>query len=93
MKDVNYRDEPQKVNVIAKELKVSRHSNGRVVHRYLCYKTYVMRRGQFMFTKTNNNQLIHAKHLLSNLKHQELGMFSFFSNEKKNLDQDQKVKQ
>lgn len=62
-----------------------------MVHEDIRYKSYVMRRGQFMSTQAREQRLIRGKRLLSKVKHpEEPGLLWFFSHEK-NFDQDQKV--
>ena len=78
---------------IAKDLGVSEATIQRTVHKNLRYKSYVMKRGQFMFETTKENCLVRSKRFLNKVKHPaEQDMLWFFS-DKKNFDQDQKVKQ
>lgn len=76
---------------IAKELQVSEWTIRAVVHQNIRYKSYVMRRSQFMSSKTQENRLMRSKRLLNKLKNpHEHGMLWFFSDEK-NFVQDQKT--
>ena len=68
---------------LAKDLQVSEGTIRNVVHQDLGYKSYVLRRGQFMSTKTQENRLMRAKRLLHKLKHpEEQECLWFFSDEK-----------
>lgn len=79
------------MRAIANQLLVSESTIRRVVHEDIRYKSYVMRRGQFMSDKNRENRVIRSKRLLNKLKHpEEPNMLWFFSDEK-NFDQDQKV--
>lgn len=79
------------MRALANELEVDESTIRRVVHEDLRYKSYVMRRGQFMSDRTKVNRLTRAKRLLNKLKHpEEPGLIWFFSDEK-NFVQDQKV--
>ena len=79
------------MRALARELQVDDATIRRVVHEDLRYKSYVMRRGQFLSERTRENRLTRAKRLLNKLKHpEEPGMLWFFSDEKIFV-QDQKV--
>jgi len=56
---------------IAKELQVSDWMIRKVVHEDLRYKSYVLRRGQFLSEKTEKNGLIRCKLLLTRVKKPE----------------------
>jgi inhibitor of nuclear factor kappa-B kinase subunit alpha len=76
---------------LAREFDVSEGTIRNVVHEDLRYKSYVMRRGQFMSQAIQDNRLLRSRMLLNKLKHPESpGELWFFSDEK-NFDQDQKV--
>lgn len=84
-------DPGKSIRALGRELQVDEATIRRVVHEDLRYKSYVMRRGQFMSEKTRENRVTRAKRLLNKLKHpEEPGMLWFFSDEK-NFVQDQKV--
>ena len=85
-------DDPSKsMRAIAQQLEVTERTVRRVVNESLRYKSYVMRRGQFLSDVTKENRVIRGKRLLNKLKHpEEPDMLWFFSDEK-NFDQDQKV--
>ena len=76
-------EDPRKtIRSIAKDLQVSEGTIRNVVHKDIRYKSYVMRRGQFMSERTQESRLIRSKRLLNKLKHpQEPGMLVFFSDE------------
>ena len=79
------------IRSIAKELQVSEWTIRTVVHQDIRYKSYVMRKGQFISAKTQENRLMRSKRLLNKVKNpHEHGMLWFFSDEK-NFDQDQKT--
>lgn len=79
------------MRALAKDFQVDEATIRRVVHEDLRYKSYVIRRGQFMSQKTRENRVIRARRLLNKLKHpEEPGILWFFSDEK-NFVQDQKV--
>lgn len=64
------RDSPSKsMRAIARDLNVSKGLIRRVIHEVLRYKSYVMRRGQFISAQTRNHRLIRGKRLLNKLKH------------------------
>ena len=85
-------ESPQKsMRSIAKDLNVSEATIRRTCHEDLRYKSYVMKRGQFISETTKENRLVRSKRLVSKLKHPaEQDILWFFSDEK-NFDQDQKV--
>lgn len=65
------------INAIISELKVSRHIIKRTAHEDLRYKSYAIRKGQFMSEEIKDNRLTCAK-----MKHQVPGILGFFSYEK-----------
>lgn len=68
---------------IAKELQVSECTIRTVVHQDIWYKSYVMRKRQFISAKTQENCLMRSKRLLNKVKNpHEHGMLWFFSEEK-----------
>ena len=79
------------MRAIARDFNVSEGLIRRVVHEDLRYKSYVMRRGQFMSAQTRNQRLIRGKRLLSKLKHPEVPNMLWFFSDEKNFDQDQKI--
>ena len=84
-------DHGKSMRALANELEVDESTIRRVVHEDLRYKSYVIRRGQFMSDRTKVNRLTRLKRFLNKLKHPEdPGMIWFFS-EEKNFVQDQKV--
>ena len=54
---------------IATDLGVSEATIRRTVHQDIRYKSYVMRKGQFMSETTKENRLVRSKRLLNKLKH------------------------
>ena len=83
-------DPGRSMRSIAKGLKVSEWTIRTVVHQDIRYKSYVMRKCQFVSAKTQENRHMRSKRLLNKVKNpHEQGMFWFFSDEK-NFDQDQK---
>ena len=78
------------MRAISRDLQVSEGTIRNVVHEDIRYKSYVMRKGQFMSAHTQEQRLLRAKRLLNKLKHpEEPGMLWVFSDEK-HFDQDQK---
>ena len=62
-------DNPRKsMTSLAKEFHVSEGTIRKVVHEDIRYKSFVMRKGQFMSEKTKENRLIRSKRLLNKLK-------------------------
>lgn len=57
------------MRAIARDLNVSKGLIRRVIHEVLRYKSYVMRRGQFISAETRNHRLIRGKRLLNKLEH------------------------
>ncbi|KAM3178190.1 hypothetical protein ACTXT7_003059 [Hymenolepis weldensis] len=72
---------------LAKDLQVSERRIRKVLHQDLGYKSYVLRQGQFMWTKIiQENRLMRAIGLLNKLKHpEELERLWFYSNEKTSI--------
>ena len=84
-------DPGRSMRSIAQHMDVAERTVRRVISESLRYKSYVMRRGQFMSDLTKENRVLRGKRLLNKLKRpEEPGMLWFFSDEK-NFDQDQKV--
>lgn len=79
------------IRALARDLKVSEGLVRRVVHEDLRYKSYVMRRGQFMSAQTREQRTIRGKRLLNKLKHPEAPNMLWFFSDEKNFDQDQKI--
>jgi hypothetical protein len=87
----NIDDNPRtSMRSLSKKFNVSEKTIRNVVHEDLRYKSYVMRKGQFLSDKTKETRLIRSKRLLNRLKNPaEEDAIWFFSDEK-NFDQDQK---
>ena len=84
-------DPSKSMREIARKINVSESTNRRTVHEDIRYKSYVMRRGQFLSAKNRENRVIRSKRLLNKLTHpEEPNMLWFFSDEK-NFDLNQKV--
>ncbi|KPU74657.1 uncharacterized protein Dana_GF26712 [Drosophila ananassae] len=62
-------DPSKSMRAVARDLNVSEGLIRKIVHEDLRYKSYVMRRGQFMSAQTQDQRLIRAKRLLNKLKH------------------------
>lgn len=56
------------MKLIAKELHVSEWTIRTLVHEDIWYKSYGLKRGQFLSAKTQENSLIHAKQLHHKVK-------------------------
>lgn len=80
-----HKNVDKKNNDIVKGLKISRHTIGRILHGKLWYKSYVIRRGQFMLAKTKGWSAQIACWASWNIK--SLICFGVFSDEKKKNDQ------
>ncbi|XP_025161066.1 uncharacterized protein LOC112589993 [Harpegnathos saltator] len=76
------------MRAIARDLNVSESLIRRVVHEDLRYRSYVMRRGQFMSAQTRKQRLIRGKRLLDKLKHPEVPNILWFFSDAKNFDQE-----
>lgn len=84
-------DPSQSMNALSKELGVAYGTIHRTIHEDLRYRSYVLKRGQFMDKAMQERRLTKAKKLLNEVKHPEkTNLLRFFSDEK-NFDQDQKV--
>ncbi len=71
------------MRAIVVELKVAASTVWITIKQELQYKSYVLRKGQFMSEATRNRCLQKAKKLLSRLKHPiAANQLIFFSNEK-----------
>ena len=77
-------EEPSKsIRAISRDLQVYECTIRRIVHEDIRYKSYVMRRGQFMSAQTREQRFIRAKRLLNKVKHPEIpDMLWFYSDEK-----------
>ncbi|XP_046868909.1 uncharacterized protein LOC124461437 [Drosophila willistoni] len=84
-------DPSKSIRALAKDLNVSDGLIRRVVHEDLRYKSYVMRRGQFMSDKTREQRVIRSNRLLNEIKHPEAAEMLWFFSDEKNFDQDQKI--
>ena len=79
VRDAIDADPKKSMRAIAKEKDVSEATIRRVVHEDIRYKSYVMRRGQFLPEKAKENRVIRSRRLLNKLKHPEApGMLCFF---------------
>ena len=84
-------DPSKSMNALAKDLGVAYGTIYRVIYEDLRYKSYVLKRGQFMDPAMQERRLTKAKKLLNKVKHPEKdNLLKFFSDEK-NFEQDQKV--
>ncbi|XP_011068611.1 PREDICTED: uncharacterized protein LOC105154645 isoform X1 [Acromyrmex echinatior] len=84
-------DPSKSIRAISRDLQVSECTIRRIVHEDIRYKSYVMRKGQFMSARTREQRFIRAQRLLSKLKHSEISDMLWFYSDEKNFDQDQKV--
>ncbi len=76
---------------MAQEMNVSRTTVRKMVSEDLRYKSYAMRRGQFMSEATKTRRLEKAKKLLARIKHPTVPNPLIFFSDEKNFTQDQKV--
>lgn len=75
----------------AKHFKVSEGTIRNVVHENMGYKSYALKKGQFLSKEMKENRLIKSKMLLNKLKHPAKQDLIWFFSDEKNFDQDQKV--
>jgi len=66
------KDPSKSIRAISRDLQVSECTIRRIVHEDIRYKSYVMRKGQFMSAQTREQRFIRAKRLLNKLKHPEI---------------------
>jgi hypothetical protein len=84
-------DPSRSMRALAVIMKCTDFTIRRCVEENLRYKSYALRKGQFMTQKTKETRLFKARKLLNALKHpKEKNTLIFFSDEK-NFSQDQKV--
>ena len=76
---------------IAEDLGISKTLVSKIVKEDLRYKSYSLRRGQFMTEKTKETRLMKAKALLNRLKKPPAPDILIFFSDEKNFTQDQKV--
>jgi transposase len=84
-------DPGRSMRSIARELQVSDSTIRRIVEEDIHYKSYAMRRGQFMNDATKKRRLEKAQLLLTRLKHPRTPEQLIFFSDEKNFSQDQKV--
>jgi len=84
-------DPSKSIRAISKDLQVSECTIRRIIHEDIRYKSYAMRRGQFMSAQTREQRFIRAQRLLNKLKHPEISDMLWFFSDEKNFDQDQKI--
>lgn len=91
IQDMINEDPGRSMRSIARELKMSDSTVRTIVNEDIRYKSYVIRRGQFLSDQLKERRLEKAKKLLSKLKNpKEKNPLIFFSDEK-NFQQDQIV--
>ncbi len=76
---------------IATEFGVGESTVRRIMQEDLRYKSYAMRRGQFMSEATKARRADKARKLLARLKHPSVSNQLIFFSDEKNFTQDQKV--
>ncbi len=69
VRNIVSRDPSKSMRAIAVEMKVHERTIRRTMKEELRYKSYAMRKGQFMSEATKNRRLHKAKKLLARLKH------------------------
>lgn len=57
-----YKNSRKSVNAFTKDLKISKHSIGRILYEDLRCKSHGMRRIKFIYAETKDNSLTHTKH-------------------------------
>lgn len=84
-------DPGKSMNKLSKELGVGYGTIFRIINEDLRYRSYILKRGQFMNAAMRERRLVKAKKLLNKVKHPDKDdLLRFFSDEK-NFDQDQKA--
>ena len=78
-------DPSKSIKAISRDLQVSECTIYRIVHEDIRYKSYEMRKGQFMLAQTREQRFIRAQWLLNKLKHPESRICSGFILTKKIL--------
>jgi hypothetical protein len=91
VRNIVSRDPSKSMRAIAVEMKVHERTIRRTMKEELRYKSYAMRKGQFMSEATKNRRLHKAKKLLIRLKHPVAANQLVFFSDEKNFTQDQKV--
>jgi hypothetical protein len=76
---------------IATEMGVAERTVRRIMQEDIRYKSYAMRRGQFMSAATKIRRADKAKKLLAKIKHPTVPNQLIFFSDEKNFTQDQKV--
>ena len=76
---------------LAKHYKVSEGTIRNVVHENMGYKSYALKKGQFLSQKMKENRLLKSKLLLNKFKDPATQDLVWFFSDEKNFDQDQKV--
>ena len=61
VQDIIDQDPSKSIRAISRDLQVSECTLRRIVHEDIRYKSYVMRRGQFMSAQTQEQQFIREK--------------------------------
>ena len=84
-------DPSKSIKAISRDLQVSECTIRRIVHEDIWYKSYVMRKGQFMSAQTREQRFVRAQRLLNKLKHPEIPDMLWFYSDEKNFNQDQKI--
>jgi hypothetical protein len=73
---------------MSQEMNISRTTLCKMVSEDLCYKSYAMRKGQFMLEATKTRHLEKAKKLLARIKHPVVPNPLIFFSDEKNFTQD-----
>ncbi len=85
------RDPSKSMRALAAEMNVHERTIRRTMKEELRYKSYAMRKGQFMSEATKRRRFEKAKKMLSRLKHPAAADQLIFFSDEKNFTQDQKV--
>jgi len=82
VQDIIDEDPSKSIRTISKDLQVS-ECTIRIIHEDIRYKSYAMRKGQFMSAQTREQRFIRVQRLLNKLKHPEISdMLWFFFTKK-----------
>ena len=91
VQEVVDEDHGRSMRKVAEDLRIGRELVRTVVKEDLRYKSYSLRRGQFMTERTKETRLLKAKALLNRLKRPLAPDMLIFFSDVKNFTQDQKV--
>jgi hypothetical protein len=91
LRELITRDPGRSMRSMAQEMNISRTTVRKMVSEDLRYKSYAMRRGQFMSEATRTRRLEKAMKLLARIKHPIVPNPLIFFSEEESFTQDQKV--